>query len=159
MTPSRPYLIRALQEWMVDNNFTPYIVVDAGVQGVQVPQDFVADGQIILNISATAVRGLIVSNDAIDFNARFGGVPMRVYVPIVAVLAIYARENGQGMVFGSEPGAPKPGDVPEMADEKAPPKLASVTDEVATESEDGDPDDLPPDDKPPKSKPTLKVIK
>jgi stringent starvation protein B len=99
---------------MIDNNFTPYIVVDAGVQGVQVPQDFVSDGQIILNISPSAVRGLIVSNDAIDFNARFGGVPMRVYVPIVAVLAIYARENGQGMVFGAEPGAPQPDDEPPL---------------------------------------------
>jgi stringent starvation protein B len=139
MTPSRPYLVRALQEWMVDNNFTPYIVVDAGVQGVQVPQDFVSDGQIILNISPSAVRGLIISNDAIDFNARFGGVPMRVYVPIVAVLAIYARENGQGMVFGAEPGAPQPDDDPPL-------KPVTKPEEQPVESQ-------------PKAKPSLKVVK
>lgn len=140
MTPSRPYLVRALQEWMVDNNFTPYIVVDAGVQGVQVPQDFVSDGQIILNISPSAVRGLIVSNDAIDFNARFGGVPMRVYVPIVAVLAIYARENGQGMVFGAEPGAPQPDDDPPL-------KPLEDTEEKTSDTQQ------------PKAKPSLKVVK
>ncbi|MFC3153553.1 ClpXP protease specificity-enhancing factor [Litoribrevibacter euphylliae] len=139
MTPSRPYLVRGLQEWMVDNNFTPYIVVDAGVQGVQVPQDFVSDGQIILNISPSAVRGLIISNDAIDFNARFGGVPMRVYVPIVAVLAIYARENGQGMVFGAEPGAPQPDDDPPLKSVK--------------ELDDK------PDESLAKPKPSLKVVK
>jgi stringent starvation protein B len=139
MTPSRPYLVRALQEWMVDNNFTPYIVVDAGVQGVQVPQDFVSDGQIILNISPSAVRGLIISNDAIDFNARFGGVPMRVYVPIVAVLAIYARENGQGMVFGAEPGAPQPDDDPPL-------KPVTKPEEQPAEPQ-------------PKAKPSLKVVK
>jgi len=103
-----------------------------------VPQDFVSDGQIILNISPSAVRGLIVSNDAIDFNARFGGVPMRVYVPIVAVLAIYARENGQGMVFGAEPGAPQPDDDPPLK---------------AVETEESNSDEAP------KSKPSLKVVK
>jgi stringent starvation protein B len=83
-------------------------VVDAGVQGVQVPIEHVANGQIVLNISPGAVRGLLVGNGALEFSARFGGVPMQVFIPIQAVMAVYAKENGEGMVFGSEPGSPDP---------------------------------------------------
>ncbi|WP_169334094.1 ClpXP protease specificity-enhancing factor [Marinobacter nanhaiticus] len=108
MTSSRPYLVRAFNEWILDNNCTPYILVDAGVQGVQVPAEHVANGQIVLNISPSAVKGLMIGNSALEFSARFGGVPMQVSVPLIAVLAIYARENGEGMVFGSEPGTPDP---------------------------------------------------
>lgn len=108
MTSSRPYLVRALNEWILDNGGTPHIVVDAGVQGVEVPQDYVSNGQIVLNISASAVQGLSVDNEALSFSARFGGVPMQVWVPIRGVMAIYAKENGQGMVFGREPGSPDP---------------------------------------------------
>lgn len=108
MRSSRPYLIRALSEWILDNHTTPYVVVDASMPGVHVPGDFIANGQIVLNISPSAVRGLSIQNDALQFSARFGGVPMQVYVPISAVLAIYAKENGQGMVFGQEPGHPGP---------------------------------------------------
>ena len=108
MTPSRPYLVRALNDWIVDNDMTPYIVVDAGVQGVRVPEDYVTNGQIILNVSPGAVNDFVVDSEAIEFKARFGGVPMQVYIPVVAVMAIYAKENGQGMVFGAEPGAPEP---------------------------------------------------
>ncbi len=108
MASSRPYLVRAFNEWILDNNCTPYIVVDAGVQGVQVPTEHVANGQIVLNISPGAVKGLVVGNGALEFSARFGGVPMQVFIPLQAVMAIYARENGEGMVFGSEPGAPDP---------------------------------------------------
>ncbi|WP_204355859.1 MULTISPECIES: ClpXP protease specificity-enhancing factor [Marinobacter] len=108
MTSSRPYLVRAFNEWILDNNCTPYILVDASIQGVQVPAEHVANGQIVLNISPTAVKGLMIGNSALEFSARFGGVPMQVSVPLVAVLAIYARENGEGMVFGSEPGTPDP---------------------------------------------------
>jgi len=108
MTPSRPYLVRALNDWILDNDMTPYIVVDAGVVGVIVPEDYVTNGQIILNVSPGAVNDLLVEADAIEFRARFGGVPMQVYVPVIAVMAIYAKENGQGMVFGAEPGAPEP---------------------------------------------------
>jgi stringent starvation protein B len=108
MTPSRPYLVRALNDWILDNDMTPYIVVDVGIQGVSVPEDYVTNGQIILNISPGAVNDLLVDGDAIAFKARFGGVPMQVYVPIAAIMAIYSKENGQGMVFGSEPGAPEP---------------------------------------------------
>jgi len=108
MTPSRPYLVRALNDWILDNDMTPYIVVDVDVQGVSVPEDYVTNGQIILNISPAAVSELLVDLEAISFKARFGGVPMQVYVPIVAIMAIYSKENGQGMVFGAEPGAPEP---------------------------------------------------
>jgi stringent starvation protein B len=112
MKPSRPYLIRALNEWILDNQCTPYMMVDAGLQGVQVPQDFVNDGQIVLNVAPSSVQQLIIGNDAVEFSARFGGVPMQVYVPIVAVMAIYAKETGQGMSFGREPGAPEPPEQP-----------------------------------------------
>ncbi len=108
MTSSRPYLVRAFNDWILDNHCTPHIVVDASVQGVQVPADHVANGQIVLNISPSAVKALIIGDDALEFSARFGGVPMQVYIPLQAVLAIYARENGEGMVFGSEPGSPDP---------------------------------------------------
>lgn len=108
MSSSRPYIIRALYEWIVDNEATPYLLVDAHGQGVSVPQNFVSkEGQIVLNIAPSAVRDLHLENEAISFNARFGGVPMQVYVPCGSVLGIYARENGQGMIFEPEE-APKP---------------------------------------------------
>jgi len=110
MTPSRPYLMRGLYEWILDNDSTPYVLVDANIMGVQVPMEFVNDGQIVLNVSPSAVRDLLINNDALSFNARFAGVPQNVYVPIVAVLAIYAKESGEGMVFGNEAGAPDPND-------------------------------------------------
>jgi len=127
MTPSRPYLLRALNEWILDNDMTPYLVVDAGIQGVEVPQEFVTDGQIVLNICPTAVVGLSIDNEAVEFSARFGGVPMQVYVPFVAIMAIYAKENGQGMVFGSEPGAPDPdGPAEEKKEKPSKPSLKVV---------------------------------
>ena len=105
ITPSRPYLLRALHEWMSDNSLTPLVAVDATVQGVDVPQNFVQDGQINLNISNSAAQGLFIDDTAVSFSARFGGVPMQVYIPMAAILAIYARENGMGMGFGLEPAA------------------------------------------------------
>ena len=108
MTSSRPYLVRAFNDWILDNHCTPHIVVDASIQGVQVPADHVANGQIVLNISPSAVKALVIGDDALEFSARFGGVPMQVYIPLPAVMAVYARENGEGMVFGSEPGSPDP---------------------------------------------------
>ncbi|MGK0248401.1 MAG: stringent starvation protein B [Oleispira sp.] len=108
MTPSRPYLMRALNEWILENDCTPYVLVDAGMPGVQVPEDYVDNGQIVLNISMSAVKSLLIDDDGLSFNARFGGVPIDLYVPMVAILAIYAKENGQGMVFGNEAGAPDP---------------------------------------------------
>jgi stringent starvation protein B len=106
MLSSRPYLARALYEWLLDNDHTPYIVVDAEREGVQVPGQFVQNGQIVLNISPSAVRDLLMANEAITFNARFGGQPMQVIVPSEALIALYARENGVGMVFGHEPVMP-----------------------------------------------------
>lgn len=103
MTSSRPYIIRALYEWIVDNKNTPYLLVDAHGQDVSVPQSFVnKDGQIVLNISPSAVKDLQVGNDSVSFNARFGGVPTDIYVPCASVLGIYSRENGQGMIFEPE---------------------------------------------------------
>jgi len=108
MVPRRPYLIRAMHEWMVDNGETPHLLVDAEREGVEVPGDFVQNGKIILNISPTAVQGLSMANEGIVFNARFGGRPMEIAVPTEAVLAIYARESGQGMLFNEEDDGPTP---------------------------------------------------
>ena len=113
MTPSRPYIMRALYEWIVDNDCTPYVLVDATVTDVMVPQKFVKDGQIVLNISPGAVMDLNIGNDAMVFNGRFGGVATDIYVPVGAVVGIYARENGQGMLFPEEdidvpPDPPRP---------------------------------------------------
>lgn len=111
MTSSRPYLIRALYEWIVDNEMTPYIVVDASMEGLVVPTQYVQDGQIVLNISPRAVEKLELTNTHIAFSARFGGAALNVWVPPKAVLAIYARENGEGMMFregGGDEGGPPP---------------------------------------------------
>ncbi|WP_426417072.1 ClpXP protease specificity-enhancing factor [Aestuariirhabdus sp. LZHN29] len=104
MSPSRPYMVRALYEWIVDNECTPYLLANAMAEGVAVPQEFVNEGQIVLNVSPTAVRELLMTNEEVEFNGRFGGRPMHIYIPIHAVMAIYARENGQGMVFEVEEG-------------------------------------------------------
>lgn len=120
MIPRRPYLIRAMHEWMVDNGETPHLLVDAEQDGVQVPGDYVQNGKIILNVSPTAVRGLSLANDGVFFNARFGGQPMEIFVPVAAVLAIYARESGQGMLFNDDDDGPSPptgGDGPEGGEE------------------------------------------
>ena len=99
MNSSRPYIIRAIYEWIVDNHCTPHLLVDATGEGVFVPESYVSDGQIVLNISPSAVVSLQMGNDTVAFNGRFGGQPQDVEVPIAAILGIYARENGQGMVF------------------------------------------------------------
>ncbi|SDI03578.1 stringent starvation protein B [Pseudomonas flavescens] len=137
MNSSRPYLIRALYEWIVDNDCTPHLLVNAQYPGVEVPQGFVSDGQIVLNVSPTAVRNLTMNNDAVNFEGRFGGVAHSLFVPAPAVLAIYARENGQGMVFDLEP----------------PVAQAEVED---VQDEQGPPDDEPPR---PSGRPSLKVVK
>ena len=108
MTPLKPYLLRAVYEWIVDNVQTPYLLVDAEAEGVQIPQTFVKDGKIILNIRPQAVQGLALEDDAVYFSARFGGKPMQVYVPMSAVLALYALENGKGMVFDQEDDSDEP---------------------------------------------------
>ncbi|MBL4856857.1 MAG: ClpXP protease specificity-enhancing factor [Idiomarina sp.] len=136
MTPKRPYLLRALYEWIVDNDLTPHLVVDATIVGTVVPQNFVSEGQIVLNISPTAVQGLQLADHEVRFNARFGGQPMQVIVPMTAALAIYARENGAGAMFEAEPELDK---MPEL------------------DEEDKGSDDA--EQKTAKKKPNLKVVK
>ncbi len=106
-TSRRPYLVRAMHEWMSDNNQTPHLVVDATVAGTELPLAYVRDGRITLNISWQATQALKMGNDGIEFSARFDGVAMQVRVPAAAVLGIYARETGQGMLFQDE-GTPPP---------------------------------------------------
>ena len=114
MSPNRPYLLRAFFDWIVDNDCTPHIIVDAHHPMVAVPQEFVKDGQIVLNIAPRAVTNLSLDGDDVQFSARFNGMPVDIYVPIAGVLGIYAQENGQGMVFDQEdspeppPSAPPP---------------------------------------------------
>ena len=135
MNSSRPYLVRALYEWIVDNDCTPHMLVNSDYPKVQVPAGFASDGQIVLNVSPTAVRQLHMDNEAVSFEGRFGGVPHTLYVPIPAILGVYARENGQGMVFDLD--EPLGGD-----------------DEV-------EPDDDGPQPEPPRptGRPSLKVVK
>jgi len=108
MTSCRPHLLRAIYEWIVDNNMTPFILVDASIENVTVPADHVSNGKIILNISPSAVKALDISNDEICFNARFNGQPMTVSAPMSSALAIYAKENGRGMVFTEDDSPPEP---------------------------------------------------
>ncbi len=110
MTPTRPYLIRALYEWINDNQMTPHILVDVGVDGVEVPQNLATDNTLTLNISQTAVIGLELDNDWITFSARFSGQSQYIRVPVRAVLAVYARESGKGMMFPSSEEGEDPDD-------------------------------------------------
>lgn len=119
MTSNRPYLIRALYEWLVDNDLTPYLLVDANRESVHVPSRYVEEGRIVLNVSPSAVRDLNLGNDVIAFEARFGGSAFAISLPPDAVLGVYARENGKGMLFPDEAGEePEP---PTPPDEPAPP--------------------------------------
>ena len=115
----RPYLLRARHEWISDSDQTPHIVVDASLQGVEVPRQYVQGGKIILNVSNHATSNLSLGNDVVRFRARFGAVTHDVMVPIIAVLGIYARETGQGMIF-SEADAPPPTQPPSAPTEAAP---------------------------------------
>ena len=110
MTSNRPYLLRALYEWINDNQMTPYLLVDAAREGVQVPIQAVKDGRVVLNVAARAVSQLDLGNREIRFLARFGGVSQAVIVPIAAVLAIYAQETGQGMMLPDDAAALAPED-------------------------------------------------
>jgi len=105
MTSSRPYLVRAMYQWISDNGMTPHLLVDVSLDGVQVPAEHVQNGKIILNIAPMAISSLILGDDDITFSARFSGKPMEIYVPVDAVLAVYAKENGQGMMFSEDDGA------------------------------------------------------
>jgi stringent starvation protein B len=129
----RPYLLRAMHEWISDSNQTPHVVVDASMEGVEVPRQYVQGGKIILNVSSNATSMLSLGNEVVRFRARFGAATYDVSVPIAAVLGIYARETGQGMIFSEADTPPQP---PTPPTEPAP---------------------VPTDTK--RSKPTLKVIK
>jgi len=145
MTSNRPYLIRALYEWIADNDMTPHLLVDAEQPGVVVPRAYVADGRIVLNVAASAVQSLVLGNDAILFSARFGGQSFPVELPVAAVLGIYARENGHGMLF------PEPNAAGSESADSADSKQGSTT---------SDDDKGPPDGSDDKAKrPALRVVK
>ena len=132
MTSSRPYLIRAMYQWIADNGLTPHLLVDVSVDGVQVPVEHIQNGKIILNIAPMAISGLVLGDTEITFSARFSGQPMALHIPAEAVLAVYAKENGQGMMFSEEDGA-------------------------VSSSDGDDPDPTPSPDKP--KRPGLRVVK
>ena len=108
MTSNRPYLLRALYEWITDNGLTPHVLVDAAVEGVDVPEHAINNEKVVLNIAAAATQQLLLDNDIIQFQARFSGNPYQISVPMGAVIAIYARENGQGMMFSQDDSTPPP---------------------------------------------------
>lgn len=111
MSSNKPYLLRALYEWILDNDQTPHIIVDIHAEDVDVPEQAVQDGRLVLNIAPQATRNLQLGNDSINFQARFSGASRKVYLPMEAILAIYARENGQGMMFSkSKDDQPEPPD-------------------------------------------------
>jgi stringent starvation protein B len=141
---TRPYLIRALYDWCSENGFTPYVAVKVDAS-VQVPREYVQGGEIVLNVSMDATSSLKLGNDFIEFKARFGGKPREIMVPIHRVMAIYARENGQGMAFP-------------VSDEAAEPAVLSVVDAADSTSPEAE-DAPPPPTTPGSSRPALKRIK
>jgi stringent starvation protein B len=110
MTSSRPYLLRAIYDWIVDNGCTPHVIVNATLPAVRVPVRYVKDGQIVLNVAPSAVSNLVMDDHALACSARFGGVAQELYVPVSAIIGIYARENGRGMMFEAEPDPQPPAD-------------------------------------------------
>jgi stringent starvation protein B len=102
MTSLKPYLIRAIYDWIVDNHMTPYVLVNAETKEAVVPSQFVQEGKIVLNLRPEAIQGMCLGDDRIEFDARFSGAPMHVVFPVAAVLAVYAKESGKGMVFDEE---------------------------------------------------------
>ena len=127
MKSSRPYLLRALYDWILDNGLTPHLLVNAAADEVQVPTQHVKDSRIVLNLAPHAVHGLQLGNERVEFSTRFGGVATGIIVPVSAVLAIYAVENGQGMVFNAEESTPPPHGAPPETPLAGKPKLKLVT--------------------------------
>jgi stringent starvation protein B len=128
MTSKKPYLIRACYDWIVDNDLTPYLLLNANYPGIDIPRQHVNDGRILLNISPNACRGLHLENDKILFTARFSGVATQIFILPGAVLAIYAKENGEGMEFSEEEGDETPPPKPSGSDKqtRAKPSLKLV---------------------------------
>ncbi|ATM76738.1 MULTISPECIES: ClpXP protease specificity-enhancing factor [Serratia] len=162
MTPRRPYLLRAFYDWLLDNQLTPHLVVDVMRPDVQVPMEFARDGQIVLNIAPRAVGNLQLGDDEVTFNARFGGVPRQVLVPMAAVLAIYARENGAGTLFEPEAKYEDEGAFEGLEEVSSP--TGSLMSVVDSDPQDSLEDDNGPDDEPPQpprggGRPALRVVK
>ncbi len=151
MTSNRPYLLRAFYQWIVDNECTPYIVVEADMPHVEVPPQTVRDGQVVLNISPTAVQSLLLEDKQVTFSARFGGVPFEVYIPLYAISAIYARENGAGTMFPPEQ-MPEQQDEPELVPEQESTPMSVIETSSERKTEDGK-------DKPKKKGSHLSVVK
>lgn len=128
MKSKRPYLLRAMYEWICDNDCTPHVLVDGTATGVRLPEALSGEKQVVLNIGPSAIRNLDIDAEALSFDARFSGTPHHVYVPIGALLAIYARENGEGMAFEAEPlqTPPEPPGSPGDKPGGARPKLSVV---------------------------------
>ena len=147
MMPRRPYLLRAFYEWIVDNELTPHLVVDATMNGLRVPEEFVQDGQIVLNVAPHSVGNLEMGNEAVTFNARFGGRPHSLILPLYAIQAIYARENGAGTMF-------EPEEAYELSSEEG----IFEEDLVSTSEEDSSSDDKPEPPRP-TGRPSLRVVK
>ena len=164
LSPRRPYLLRAFYDWLLDNQLTPHLVVDVSLPGIMVPMEFARDGQIVLNIAPRAVGGLELADDSVRFNARFGGVPRQVYVPMAAVLAIYARENGAGTMFEPEPAYEQDNEAQDSNTEMTPGVVMSVVDNEQPDNEQPDDAQQAPstdDDPPPPrgGRPSLRVVK
>ena len=151
MTSNKPYLVKAFYEWISDNDLTPYIMVDVNVYGVLVPMSYVADGQIVLNVAASAVGTIALGDNAIEFSARFGGKLEHITVPYGAIGAIYAKENGAGTSFAIEHPAADEYEVQDIIPEKPKSTLSSV----ASTGSEKDNSKKPKG----KSKASLKVIK
>lgn len=159
LSPRRPYLLRAFYEWLLDNQLTPHLVVDVTLPGVHVPMEYARDGQIVLNIAPRAVGNLELANNEVRFNARFGGVPRNVFVPMGAVLAIYARENGAGTMFEPEAGYDEDVESHNDDDQNASDSemvMQVIDGDRPDHEEDNDPDDTPP---PRGGRPALRVVK
>ncbi|WP_087016629.1 ClpXP protease specificity-enhancing factor [Thaumasiovibrio subtropicus] len=161
LTPQRPYLLRAYYDWLVENDLTPHLVVDATLPGVRVPTEFVRDGQIVLNIAPRAVGNLELGNDAISFNARFSGRPHSVVVPMYAAMAIYARENGAGTMFEPEPAYAVQEDEHGFGAsiEEADADFEPAAELAAIETETVEDDDSDPEPPRPRGRPSLRVVK
>lgn len=157
---TKPYLLRAIYEWCTDNGYTPYIAVWVD-ERTRVPHEYVKDGEIVLNVSAVATGGLTMANDYIQFNARFGGIPRDIVVPVDNVLAIYARENGQGMAFEVTRASSNEENGENDASSSAGPSLSAVPSSSASQEEPGKGSNNEPDPDPPKKggRPTLTRIK
>ena len=149
MTSNKPYLLRAIYEWVLDNDATPHVLISTIDSRVDVPQQFVEEGKIILNISPSAANNMLIDNDGISFSARFGGKPFTIYSPLGSVLALYASETGEGMSFEEEA---FDGNTPPDGPDGKPPSPKSVPDSTRESLKRES-------NKPPKKRPTLKVVK